>query len=567
MWDWRVWNELLREITREARFAVQHEVERFVFALEDWTNALVSRPLPADWRQQTAVFLFHWELEGFRLTPRSIAILDWWLDAWAKRRGWLPKSGAATSVKASEDETMAMAAEAGRPAEPQADVSTAEPIVQVSEPQPRKSANSWPALTPAEEKAAQEGTGLPWWYPIQPRNRLDLVWQKQFENLGQVARDQLLVFFREVAALGRMSRAIADPEDADVDSLLGHQRKVQEAYDRYLQAKIDVHREWTRYLSTEWFIGPEVLKLFEKIDNALPDRVEGFQSPLNDKLKTARRASYEATNKKVRRTDAAYTALVWTDNVIAIIEIATLVGSAKAVFTQTAKKMAAKGLSRAAARSVAVAYTAAHLGTAAASAVVIGGVVPKVLVDAGLDEADVRAGLAVFRALFTIVGLRTVSKGRPGGAKGIGRSGRRTPAEDRGASDFFKHIRMREGKAAEAGRPYPHSQVYVRKPNRKGYWILDYYDPTTGEIVSFKNTQLARVKPKTAIGYLSEIKRKYAPGTTIADVPSSKGLAGTKLRGRLILEVPAQNQQIPKEVLDKAAELDIQIRDVTGRIY
>jgi hypothetical protein len=239
---------------------------------------------------------------------------------------------------------------------------------------------------------------------------MDSLWQRQLESVGQAGRDRLLAFFSELAALGRMSRAIQDPQQFDIEPLLAQQQKVQEAYDSYIRAKLDIYREWTRYLSMESFIGPEVLKVFRKVDNALPDGVEGFNSSHYEALKAARRASFDATNKKMRRTDAAYTALVWTDNVIAAIEIATLVGSAKAVFTQAAKKMAAKGLSRAAARSVAVAYTVAHLGTAAASAVVIGGVVPKVLVDAGLDEADVRAGLAVFRTFFTLVGLGAMAK-------------------------------------------------------------------------------------------------------------------------------------------------------------
>jgi hypothetical protein len=233
---------------------------------------------------------------------------------------------------------------------------------------------------------------------------MDSLWQKQLESFGQAGRDRLLAFFREVAVLGHVSRAIQDPEQFDVETLLAQREKVQKAYDGYIRAKLDIYREWTRYLSMEWFIGPDVFKVFRKIDNALPDGVEGFTSSYDDALKAARRASFEATNKKMRRTETAYTALVWTDNVIAAIEVATLVGSAKAVFTQAAKKMAAKGLSKAAARSVAVAYTVAHVGTAAASAAVIGGVIPQVLVDAGLDEADVRAGLVVFRTFSTLVG-------------------------------------------------------------------------------------------------------------------------------------------------------------------
>ena len=159
------------------------------------------------------------------------------------------------------------------------------------------------------------------------------------------------------------------------------------------------------------------------------------------------------------------------------------------------------------------------MATAAASAAVVGGVLPKVLSAAGLDEAEVRAGLAIFRAAFTILGLRAVAKS-PGSVRG--------QVDHKAAKDYLKHIRMREGNAAEAGRAYPHRQIYVQKAKGKGHWGLDYYDPVSGEIASFKDTQLANIKLKTAIGYLNELKRKYAPGRTIGDVPSSKGIAGDK---------------------------------------
>jgi filamentous hemagglutinin len=127
---------------------------------------------------------------------------------------------------------------------------------------------------------------------------------------------------------------------------------------------------------------------------------------------------------------------------------------------------------------------------------------------------------------------------------------------------------MREGKAAEAGHAYPHQQVYLLKPNGKGYWKLDFYDPFAGEIISFKDTQLASIKVKSAIGYLNELVRKYKPGRKIADVPStSKDLLGKSLEGRMILEVPAQTNPIPQKVLDAAKKRDILIRDVKGKVY
>ncbi len=373
---------------------VEAELRKFSEALEEWMHALLMHPRP-DWRNSLDLLLAQQAAEGRGVDSKSREALIDHLEVWEATVDWSAiDGGVQRRDRAIAADDAADASDADKPA-----------------PLPK----NWPALTPAEAEAAQRTTGLPWWYPIQPGNRTDSLWRMKLVSVGQVARDRLLTFYREVAVLGQLSRAVEDPEQFDVDSLLAQKQRIQKAFDGYVRAKRDVYYEWTRYLSMEWFIGPEVEKLFRKIDNALPDWVDGFTSPHKDALKAMRRASFAATRKKMRRTEAAYRALIWTDNVIAVIEIVTLVGSAKAVFTQAAKKMAAKGLSKAAARSAAVAYAVAHLGTAAASAAVVGGVIPRVLSAAGLDEADVRAGLVVFRAFFTIVGLRAVVKSsRPG---------------------------------------------------------------------------------------------------------------------------------------------------------
>lgn len=44
-------------------------------------------------------------------------------------------------------------------------------------------------------------------------------------------------------------------------------------------------------------------------------------------------------------------------------------------------------------------------------------------------------------------------------------------------------------------------------------------------------------------------------------------LRGTKLEGRLILEVPPQINPVPKSILDAAREHKVTIRDHTGRVY
>ena len=97
-----------------------------------------------------------------------------------------------------------------------------------------------------------------------------------------------------------------------------------------------------------------------------------------------------------------------------------------------------------------------------------------------------------------------------------------------------------------------------------------------GEIVSRKYTQLSEILEKTAIGYLKELSEKYSPGSVIADVPSNRVGAnagifkeneGNILKGQMILEVPVQKEPVPENVLLKAQEEGITIRDIKGHIY
>ncbi|HEX2571144.1 MAG TPA: hypothetical protein VH877_16425, partial [Polyangia bacterium] len=115
---------------------------------------------------------------------------------------------------------------------------------------------------------------------------------------------------------------------------------------------------------------------------------------------------------------------------------------------------------------------------------------------------------------------------------------------------------------------YPYRELLIDQPDGSRA-RLDAYNPEAGvgEIVSRKFTQLADVQERTALGYVRELANKYRPGYFISKVPSSGPLAGSQIRGRQFLEVPVQLRPIPKVVLDYAARLGIEIRDVTGRIY
>ncbi len=97
-------------------------------------------------------------------------------------------------------------------------------------------------------------------------------------------------------------------------------------------------------------------------------------------------------------------------------------------------------------------------------------------------------------------------------------------------------------------------------------YVLDSYAPTEA-IVSRKFTQLSEIRETTAIKYLRELAKKYAPGARIANVPSSGELSGKFLSGQQFLEVPIQKVAIPRTVLDEATRLRILIRDITGKVY
>lgn len=76
---------------------------------------------------------------------------------------------------------------------------------------------------------------------------------------------------------------------------------------------------------------------------------------------------------------------------------------------------------------------------------------------------------------------------------------------------------------------------------------------------------MADINESTAKSYLSELSKKYPQNATIADVPSSGALAGSKLKGKQILEVPIQNNPIPQSILDYANDLKIDIRQVSTK--
>ena len=112
------------------------------------------------------------------------------------------------------------------------------------------------------------------------------------------------------------------------------------------------------------------------------------------------------------------------------------------------------------------------------------------------------------------------------------------------------------------------SSTSTRASAEKGYYRVDSYDTIKEEIVSRKYTQLADVNEATAMRYLHEIDAKYAPGSRIADVPSTPAwLRGQFLEGSKVLELPPQHGPIPQSVLDEARRLNVVLRDSDGHVY
>jgi hypothetical protein len=129
--------------------------------------------------------------------------------------------------------------------------------------------------------------------------------------------------------------------------------------------------------------------------------------------------------------------------------------------------------------------------------------------------------------------------------------------------------RLDKGNAfnAERATAYPYNEVYIDSPKGSGYTRLDSYNPTTGDIVSRKFTQLSDVQEQTALKYINELPAKYPVNGTIANVPSSGELAGKPLLGQYYLEVPVQVRPIPQSVLDAADRAGVVIRDINGKVH
>ena len=115
---------------------------------------------------------------------------------------------------------------------------------------------------------------------------------------------------------------------------------------------------------------------------------------------------------------------------------------------------------------------------------------------------------------------------------------------------------------------YAYSEIPLTTRNKLPF-RLDSYTP--GEaIVSRKLTQFGEITETTARKYIDEFARKYPAGTRIADTAKTRelGIAGERLKGPMILEVPPQlGGRIDPAVVKYAESKRIYIRDLNGTFY
>jgi hypothetical protein len=551
VYTYRHWEWLLLDVTQEFRREMQRELQAFVDPLENQVNRLLSAPLPGDWRSQLSKHLDAPSAQGFQLTPHGRQTLEWWVEAWARKRGFDDRG---TGQSRQQSETLASSAAAK---------------------ESKAAFDSWPALTPEESRRFEERQSF--WYRLRPRKLSDGFWITKLETNGRNARDRLLVTFRALEELGRMAASIDDPEKFDLERFSTQRDRVQQAYDAYIRARAEVYRSWASFLNHEWVLSSDVERTFRRIDNGLPYRLPSLTSPFDAELVRAHRAADAAISGKVRRTEIAYEVVSWADFAISVVELATLVGTAKTAGKLVFQKALAKGLSLTVARSAAIGYGIAHVATAVATGAVVAGVLPPVLAYAGLNESAVRVGISVFGAFFTIVGAKSM------GARPASSVPTFKPLSPRSAARKFKRLpkqqpplspqraRIQRGVAFNHARSshYPYNEVPIVKSGGgrgRPNW-LDSYDPTKGEIVFRRDTQFSEISLKTAMAYLQEFTKKYPPGSIIANVPSAGELAGRRLEGKMFFEVPVQWKRIPELLLLEAKRRDIQIRDTNGKVY
>ena len=128
-------------------------------------------------------------------------------------------------------------------------------------------------------------------------------------------------------------------------------------------------------------------------------------------------------------------------------------------------------------------------------------------------------------------------------------------------SDFFTQNSPiargnRFNETVQERKTYPHHEVNLENGKR-----LDSYDPTAGEIISRKATDLDKIQEEPFRGYLQELQDKYSVGETIRSNKYPE-IDGLKLEGKHILEIPDSNKHLPdiEKFKEIAKEYGVELR-------
>ena len=128
-------------------------------------------------------------------------------------------------------------------------------------------------------------------------------------------------------------------------------------------------------------------------------------------------------------------------------------------------------------------------------------------------------------------------------------------------SDFFTQNSPiargnRFNETVQERKTYPHHEVNLENGKR-----LDSYDPTAGEIISRKATDLDKIQEETFRGYLQELQNKYSVGEIIRSNKYPE-IDGLKLEGKHILEIPDSNKHLPdiEKFKEIAKEYGVELR-------
>jgi hypothetical protein len=554
-WVWTLWREWQR--------LIEEELRKFAEPVQIIVNNLLSEPLSPDWRKTLHAYLDSWSCDGYRVAPKDRVALFQWIRAWAGARNLLPPGDAPDELELRGGSNLIGPGwrtiggkgnvEIHWTPRPEDDPED-DPPEQV--PTPPALQPDWPRLSRIEREREQNRTGLPSWYPFQPTNRTDPIWEQRFEELGHAGRERLLRLYIAIQELGDAAKRMSREQSGDVDELLHGRDSVQRAFDDYLTVRIDIEREWLRYLNAGYdVLGIFVLALIEKIDRGLPAGIEPLESPLVAELKVARMASFRALEEMRKKVEGTYTALLWTDRVLTAIQWINIGGSilagARGVFQSALKKGATRTV---AARSAAT-YFATQVTVAVGSAAAARAVIPRVLAAFGLNDAQVQIGLAIYASIGALAALKT------------------GPAVRRRFEGRVRPPRKKHGKSKEKEPSPPPNQPPPM--TGRGIWDLQPYDRALaveaklganlhrlfktidrwdGEIAtSIKSLDLAA--PSYANGQkLTSTIRGYIDTVAQFNGGRIKGyvIDGTKIRGRgLRVGIPPGATALQQKVMEE----------------